>query len=237
MTLFQSRLTTLIKYTVYQYQAYLPKSLSNWLDQKLSELRTLLVDNGILAAKRSDPTGPATENKATQEAQTRLSTAQSELADTNRKLQAEQDDLSKDYGTDDVFRSLKGQCISLDSGEYTYELCWLAGVTQRSKKGGGSNGMGNFIRFDTITVDEPLPPDGRGLGSGERVAMRYENGQHCWNGPARSTTVVLACAEKEEIWKIAEEEKCVYRMDVGTPAVCEAPRSSTKGEEHAKDEL
>jgi protein kinase C substrate 80K-H len=31
---------------------------------------------------------------------------------------------------------------------------------------------------------------------------------------------VLACAEKDEIWKIVEEEKCVYRMEVGTPAVC-----------------
>ena len=32
---------------------------------------------------------------------------------------------------------------------------------------------------------------------------------------------MLACAEKDEIWKIVEEEKCVYRMEVGTPAVCE----------------
>jgi protein kinase C substrate 80K-H len=32
--------------------------------------------------------------------------------------------------------------------------------------------------------------------------------------------VILACAEKDEIWKIVEEEKCVYRMEVGTPAVC-----------------
>lgn len=30
----------------------------------------------------------------------------------------------------------------------------------------------------------------------------------------------MACAEKDEIWKIVEEEKCVYRMEVGTPAVC-----------------
>jgi protein kinase C substrate 80K-H len=32
--------------------------------------------------------------------------------------------------------------------------------------------------------------------------------------------VILACAENDEIWKIVEEEKCVYRMEVGTPAVC-----------------
>ena len=80
--------------------------------------------------------------------------------------------------------------------------------------------MGNFVSITSITVDEELPADGKGLGSGERIAIKYENGQHCWNGPNRSTFVVLACAEKDEIWKIVEEEKCVYRMEVGTPAVC-----------------
>lgn len=107
-------------------------------------------------------------------------------------------------------------------------------VTQKSKKGHSQNAMGNFARFETIVVDEELPADGKGLGSGERVAMKYENGAHCWNGPARSVTVVLACAEKEEVWKVREEEKCVYRMEVGTPAVCEVPAAAGA---KAKDEL
>ena len=69
-----------------------------------------------------------------------------------------------------------------------------------------------------------LGADGKGLGSGERIALKYENGQHCWNGPHRSTIVVVACAEKDEIWKVAEMEKCVYRMEVGSPAACEPNR-------------
>ena len=64
----------------------------------------------------------------------------------------------------------------------------------------------------------------------------YENGQHCWNGPNRQTTVVLACAEKDEIWKIAEEEKCKYRMEVGTPAACDKGNGKSK-EKSKKDEL
>lgn len=92
--------------------------------------------------------------------------------------------------------------------------------------------MGNFARIETITVDETLPADGRGLGSGERIALKYENGQHCWNGPNRSTTVVLACAENDEIWKIVEEEKCVYRMEVGTPAVCGVDVKKSGAPEH-----
>lgn len=90
------------------------------------------------------------------------------------------------------------------------------------------------MSVDKIMVDDEMPPDGKGLGSGERVALRYENGQHCWNGPNRSTLVVLACAEKDEVWKITEEEKCVYRMEVGTPAVCGV---GEKNEDKSRDEL
>jgi len=98
--------------------------------------------------------------------------------------------------------------------------------------------MGTFVRLDKVVVDEDVSADGKGLGSGERIAMRHENGQHCWNGPHRSTTVVLACAEKDEIWKIVEEEKCVYRMEVGSPAVCEAAGSGeTVQDGMVKDEL
>lgn len=102
--------------------------------------------------------------------------------------------------------------------------------------------MGSFVSFGITTVDDEIPVDGKGLGSGERVVLQYENGQHCWNGPNRSTMIVLACSENEEIWKITEEEKCVYRMEVGTSAVCgmEAgkPVGGDRGaSEGIKDEL
>jgi protein kinase C substrate 80K-H len=97
--------------------------------------------------------------------------------------------------------------------------------------------MGHFARIESMHVDEDVPADGRGLGSGERVVLRYEGGQHCWNGPSRSTSVVLGCADTPEIWKVVEEEKCVYRMDVGTPAVCERRRAEPKEGAAVKDEL
>ena len=145
--------------------------------------------------------------------------------------------MDKDYGQDDVFRALQGQCISRKAGEYVYELCWLDRAKQKSKKSGSETGMGNFVQIDSVTVDEDVPPDGKGLGSGVRVALRYENGQHCWNGPNRSTLVVLACAETDELWKIAEEAKCVYKMEVGTPAVCGIEANEPKKGGAAKDEL
>jgi protein kinase C substrate 80K-H len=67
--------------------------------------------------------------------------------------------------------------------------------------------------------------------------MKHDNGQHCWNGPNRSTTVILACSEQNELWKVMEEAKCVYRMEVGTPAVCEALGQNAKAASAGKDEL
>lgn len=202
---------------VYKIEEYLPKPVRDWVDQKLRDLRVLLVDNGILAGS-NDPSG--SESKAVTDARTTLKAAEDDLHSHQDQLTSHKSDLESDYGQDDVFRALKGQCVSKDSGEYTYEHCWLDRIKQKSKKGGSETGLGNFVRVDSISVDEEVSPDGRGLGSGTRVVLRYENGQHCWNGPNRSTLVVLACAEKDEVWKVAEEEKCVYRMEVGTAAVC-----------------
>lgn len=188
------------------------------------------MENGILAAAK----GSENESKELEDARNALKSAQDGLNDGKNQLTTHSEDLEKDYGADDIFRVLKGQCVSKDSGEYTYELCWLEKTKQKSKKNGAQTIMGNFVSFDKVMVDDEVPADGKGLGSGERVALRYENGQHCWNGPNRSTLVVLACAETDEVWKITEEEKCVYRMEVGTPAVCGL--SEKKGE-MLKDEL
>lgn len=214
----------------------MPPSVRTWLDQKLRDFRVSLIESGILA----DTSRSSRGSKAVSDAKSRLDSANKDLENARKSLTTHQEDLDKDFGPDDVFRALKGQCVSTDAGEYTYELCFMERTTQKPKKGGGHTNMGNFVRLDKVTVDEDLPANGKGLGSGERIAMKHENGQHCWNGPNRSTTVLLACAEENEIWKIMEEEKCVYRMEVGTPAVCEALNKSTAGKTDStegRDEL
>ncbi|CRK13594.1 hypothetical protein BN1723_017354, partial [Verticillium longisporum] len=81
--------------------------------------------------------------------------------------------------------------------------------------------MGNFNRIDREMADEEERRDGKGLGKGMRMVLRYEDGQSCWNGPRRKTDVWLACSETEELWRVTEAEKCVYKMEVGTPAACD----------------
>jgi protein kinase C substrate 80K-H len=224
---------------LYNFSAYLPPALRLWLDKKLATVRQILVENGILAASSSSSAASATESAALKAARKTLSDTKLSLSNAQRELENHKSDLSKDYGPDSIFRALKSTCIEKDAGEYTYELCFLGSTKQKPKKGGADQNMGNFVSFDTEVADEEISPDGKGLGKGERITMRYENGGHCWNGPARSTLVVLACAEREEIWKISESEKCVYRMEVGTAAVCRLQdgTSAQPPKNEGKDEL
>jgi Chromosome segregation ATPases len=218
--------------TAHGWEAYLPGSVGEYLRGTLDSLRLWAVDKGIIADDTSTGSGP--ESRAVTAARDALNAARNEFATKTSTLEEQQRDLEKDYGPDDIFRALKGKCISVDSGEYEYELCWMDRATQKSKKGHGNTNMGNFVRIDKDIADDEERIDGKGLGKGERMVLRYENGQHCWNGPARRTDVWLACAETDELWRVTEPEKCVYRMEVGTPAACEDIKES---EGKVKDEL
>ena len=50
--------------------------------------------------------------------------------------------------------------------------------------------------------------------------MRFSNGQHCWNGPARSLVVSLSCGPDNKILGVEEPEVCKYAMRLETPAAC-----------------
>ncbi|KAI1333517.1 glucosidase II beta subunit-like protein-domain-containing protein [Xylariaceae sp. FL0016] len=214
---------------LYSFEAYLPGPLRDFVHGKINLLRIWLIENGMLA----DSNAGKGESRLVKAAREAHDAANNDVNSKQKTLNEQQSDLEKDYGTDDIFRYLKGKCVSTEVGEYTYELCWLDKTYQKSKKGGGKTNMGHFDRIETGEADEEERLDGQGLGRGQRIVMKYENGQHCWNGPNRRTEVWLACAETEELWRVSELEKCVYKMEVGTPAACE--EAVEPG--HAKDEL
>ncbi|EJT78050.1 hypothetical protein GGTG_03153 [Gaeumannomyces tritici R3-111a-1] len=217
---------------LYSFEAYLPDFMKEFLHSKLLGLRVWMIENGLLADNPNQ--GESHIIKAAREA---LDAVSNDISNKRNSLSTEQTEIAKDFGTDDVFRALKDKCVSVESGEYEYELCWMDKTTQKSKKGHGNTSMGNFDKLDFGDADEEERADGKGLGRGRRVVLRYENGQHCWNGPSRRTDVWLACAEKDELWRVSEAEKCVYRMEVGTPAVCEDSKAAPGDGARAKDEL
>ncbi|CAK7232966.1 hypothetical protein SEUCBS140593_008442 [Sporothrix eucalyptigena] len=215
---------------LYSFEAYLPPFVRAYLHEKLHAVRVWLVESGLLA----DNSGSTTESEAVKKARAALQSAENDLNSRQNSLREDEADLAKDYGADDIFRALKDKCISTEAGEYDYEICWMGQATQKSKKGHGNTSLGRFDRAEIETADEEERTDGKSLGKGPRTVLRYENGLHCWNGPNRRTDVWLGCSEKEEIWRVSEAEKCVYKMEVGTPAVCEDNRKAAEG---GKDEL
>lgn len=203
---------------MYSLEAYLPGFLRTMVHDRINLARIWLIENGILA----DSARSGSESSLVKAAREAAEAATKDHKSKKKALDNEQGDLEKYYGPDDIFRALKGSCVSTDSGEYTYELCWLDKTHQKSKKGsGGKTNMGHFSSIQWWLADEEERLDGRSLGTGNRMVLRYEGGQSCWNGPKRRTDVWLACAEKEELWRISESEKCVYKMEVGTPAACD----------------
>jgi protein kinase C substrate 80K-H len=215
---------------VYNLEAYLPSFLRDFLHTKLVSLRIWLIENGMLA---DNPSGHG-ESRLVAAAREAYENLRNDVSSKETTLTNEENDLSKDYGPDDIFRALQGKCATIEAGEYEYELCWLDKTTQKSKSGHGSTNMGNYASMDTQIADEEERIDGKSLGKGPRTVLRYEDGQGCWNGPNRKTDVWLACAETDEIWRVAEAEKCVYKMEVGTPAACEDVGEPVIG---VKDEL
>lgn len=224
---------------IYSLTSYLPPALQSWLTGSISGLRQILIDNGILPD--TGVHANLDDSPAVKEARKSRDDTKRDLTNAGNDLKRDEEDLTKDYGPGGIFRALKDHCVEIESGEYKYSHCFMQKTTQQPKKGGGQTIMGNFVGFDTEVVDDELPAGGRGLGRGERIVMKYENGQHCWSGPARSTRVVLACSENEEVWKVSESEKCVYRMEVGSAAVCgwagSQQNDSAETSQKVKDEL
>ena len=129
---------------VYNLEAYLPAFLRVIIRQQLTALRKWLVQNGMLADKSQS----GSESSSVKSAREAYEAAVKEVNSKNNDLEKQQTDLDKDYGPDDIFRALTGKCVSVDSGEYTYEHCWLSKTSQKSKKGHGNTQMGSFDRID-----------------------------------------------------------------------------------------
>lgn len=220
----------LIVTKVYKILAYFPPVVVEFIEGKYNSFKRFLIDNQIIPGSDESET----ESKAVTEARDAFNSQKSVRDKALKSINDHKSDLQKDYGPDGIFRPLKDVCIQKESGEYTYEHCFLDKTKQIPKKGGATVTMGKFKSITSISVDE-VNSAGE-ITQVQKPALEYTSGQNCWNGPARSTTVILECGEENEILKIMEDEKCVYSMVVTTPAVCgeEAKEAEKKG---GKDEL
>jgi len=124
--------------------------------------------------------------------------------DIAREIKELKESLEKDYGEDNVFAALIGQCFSYTDNEYTYKLCPFDHCSQ------GGTRLGNWGSW-------------AGPKSDEYSIMKFSGGQGCWNGPDRSTIVYLQCGAENILNSVSEPNRCEYEMHFSTPAACKLP--------------
>ncbi|XP_069579890.1 glucosidase 2 subunit beta-like isoform X2 [Brachyistius frenatus] len=147
--------------------------------------------------KAADREWEATNLKKVEEA---YETVNTEISDLQKKL-------AIDYGTDWEFLFLNTQCYTLKVYEYTYTLCPFNQVTQKSTAGTEVS-LGKWGMWS-------------GTPKNHYNQMVYENGEPCWQGGSRSTTVTLTCGTETALRSVKEPSKCQYIMDFQTPVACQ----------------
>lgn len=141
-------------------------------------------------------------------ARERLQEAEKAVSELQAEINQLEVKLRQNYGPDDEFASLYGECFEYADVEYIYKLCLYDKATQRSKSHGGSEvNLGQFNRFAGPT--------------GNRFSrMEYDKGLTCWNGPPRSTLVTLSCGTENKLISVTEPSRCEYAMELTTPTLC-----------------
>lgn len=134
------------------------------------------------------------------QAREQLTEAESKLS----TLQTERNTLTGRLGQDvGALGPLTDQCFSATQDKYVYEMCILGMAHQ--KEGGHQTSLGQHTAYR----------DG---------VLHYENGVHCWQGPARSLKVEVVCGQEDRLSRVEEPSRCEYTAVFETPSACDAAR-------------
>eukprot|EP01119_Soliformovum_irregulare_P012635 TRINITY_DN3296_c0_g1_i1.p1 TRINITY_DN3296_c0_g1~~TRINITY_DN3296_c0_g1_i1.p1 ORF type:complete len:444 (-),score=94.01 TRINITY_DN3296_c0_g1_i1:21-1352(-) len=145
--------------------------------------------------------------KATKKFREELSEVENRIRDNKRRVDELEELLRTDFGTDNQFFYMKGQCYEADTPEYIYELCPFDKVTQKPKSGSPTS-LGTWSK------------EGNTEWTQTHQTMMYTGGVRCWGGPDRSAKITLYCNRETKLSDVNEPNKCEYTMRLGTPAAC-----------------
>ncbi|KAG5884136.1 hypothetical protein JTB14_021805 [Gonioctena quinquepunctata] len=148
--------------------------------------------------------------------------AERNFRDIENEIKEIQTYLQNDFGPDEEFAPLQGQCFDYEDLEYIYKLCPFDRTTQHHKSGGDDTRLGSWGKWS-------------GPESNKYEQMLYDKGLTCWNGPARQTVVRISCGGENKVMSVSEPSRCEYLFDFVTPAACYETQSD--GSEDLHDEL
>ncbi|KNE68787.1 hypothetical protein AMAG_13428 [Allomyces macrogynus ATCC 38327] len=184
--------------------------LESWYDK----VKAKIVD--LVVPKRT-PLDLA--KKAADDARQKVWDAEAKQRDLETKKSDLRAELDTDVGAEPAYGALVGQCFTMTTAEYTYELCPFRHAEQRNSAGYGATRLGTWGKWTD---------DGQ---------WSLTNGQYCWNGPDRSVKVALECGVADALVEIAEPNKCEYTMRFTTPAACVEKGEGKAVEGATHDEL
>ncbi|KAJ9118653.1 hypothetical protein QFC22_003873 [Naganishia vaughanmartiniae] len=202
---------------LYRIDQYIPDALYESYESLRDHVLTWLIRFGVigkgaaagLESAVADAPHMIEARKKYNDLSGSLSAVQADLTNTRDALGK----LDTEFGPEGEWKKLENTCIDREQGDYTYTLCFFGKVTQKSNKDGATHHLGTYAGWNA----------GSDVQAGTEAyysKQLYNRGLKCWNGPERSVNVDLTCGTSNEITHISEPEKCEYRFQVTTPALC-----------------
>ncbi|XP_071498479.1 glucosidase 2 subunit beta-like [Diadema antillarum] len=158
------------------------------------------------------------------EARKEYDDANDKLKNIDRSISDIEKQLRVDLGPEQEFQEMQGKCFEFTDREYVYKLCPFEKSSQKPKHGGSETSLGTWNQWE-------------GPADNKYSVMMYTRGQKCWNGPDRSTKVLLKCGIENKITSASEPDRCVYQFELITPALCTYKYDINTGEADTHDEL
>ncbi|KAF8211567.1 glucosidase II beta subunit-like-domain-containing protein [Mycena galopus ATCC 62051] len=196
---------------VFTLRSYLPESFLPGYEGVRETLLSWLEIFGIAGTDVEKSTDSSKARQAFNDAEAALK----RVKDQKKNAEDDLNDIfnAEAFGPEGEWKKLDGQCLELNTGEYTYEVCMFEEVKQKPNKGGTTFNLGKFSSWNPSPDVKPGEP-------GYYEKQIYNRGTRCWNGPERSVALVLTCGTENAVHTVAELEKCEYQITGTTPALC-----------------